>query len=85
MAAAEPEKVINGIIKKYLKWEGNLFLAEKLFVVNSIIQHLLGGGKYKSIDKKILLEYSILIDQYLKNDIDIRWEDGKLVVEGYNR
>lgn len=85
MGAAEPEKVISGILKKYLKQDGNLVYAQKLFVVNSIILHLLGNDKYKSIDKKILLEYSILIDQYLKNDIDIRWEDGKLVVEGYSR
>ena len=54
------------------------------FIINSIIQDLFRGKDANSIDKRLLGQYADLIDRYLKNEVDILWKDGKLMVEEVN-
>jgi hypothetical protein len=80
MTLKDPKTIILGLYHKNVKIEGNLYRTEKLFLINSIINHLFKGGAAK-LDKTMLSRYAELIDRYLKNEIDIYWEDGRLLVE----
>ena len=80
MNLKEPKKVITGIFKKYVKIEGNTIYADKLFVINSIINKLYSEDG-KAISSKTLIEYGEIINRYLKNEIDIFWKDGNILVK----
>ena len=84
MVLKDPKTIITGLYKKHAKIEGNLIKAEKLFMINSLINTLFAGIDYKNVDKKQLAEYASLVDMYIKNEVDLRWEDGKLQVEEIN-
>lgn len=83
MTLKDPKTIILGLYHKNVKVEGNLYRIEKLFLINSIISHLFKDGPTK-VDKLMLSRYAELIDRYIKNEIDIYWEDGKLLVEDLN-
>jgi hypothetical protein len=81
MNVKDPQKIISGLVQKYVKREGNIIYADKLFVINSIICQLFDGVDYRQVDKKVLAEYGYIIDRYLKNEVDICWKDGRVQVE----
>jgi len=81
MQFIEPKKIIRNLYKKYAIIEGNLVMANKLFIINTVINYILKDGDYRSIKTKDLVEYGEIINRYLKNEVDIYWEDDKLLVE----
>lgn len=81
MERVEPRKIIRNLYKKYAIIEGNLIDAHKLFIINTVINHLFKDGDYRKIKTKELTEYGELISRFLKEEVDIYWEDDKLLVE----
>lgn len=81
MQLVEPKKIIRNLYKKYAIIEGNLVMADKLFIINTVINYIFKDGDYKSIKNKDLAEYGEIISRYLKNEVDIYWEDDRLLVE----
>jgi len=81
MQFVEPKKIIRNLYKKYAIIEGNLVMADKLFVINTVINYIFKDGDYKNIKNKDLAEYGEIISRYLKNEVDIYWEDDRLLVE----
>jgi len=81
MQFVEPKKIIRNLYKKYAIIEGNLVVANKLFVINTVINYIFKDGDYKNINTKHLAEYGEIINRYLKNEVDIYWEDDRLLVE----
>lgn len=81
MQFVEPKKIIRNLYKKYAIIEGNLVMADKLFIINTVINYIFKDGDYRSIKTKYLAEYGEIISRYLKNEVDIYWEDDKLLVE----
>ena len=81
MDRVEPRKIIRNLYKKYAIIEGNLIDAHKLFIINTVINHLFKDGDYRKVKTKELTEYGELISRFLKEEVDIYWEDDKLLVE----
>lgn len=80
MNLKDPKKVITGIFKKYVKIDGNIIYADKLFVINSIINQIY-NEETQTVSSKKLLEYGEIINRYLKNEVDILWKDGNIMVK----
>ena len=80
MNLKDPKKVITGIFKKYVKIDGNIIYANKLFVINSIINQIYNEDT-QTVSSKKLLEYGEIINRYLKNEVDILWKDGNIMVK----
>ena len=79
MRLRDPKTIIRNLFNKYAKIDGNVVHAEKMFIINSVIKYLFENDA-KKIDKEEIALYGDIIDKYLKNEVDILWEDGKLVV-----
>ena len=77
----DPKKIIRGLFEKYAIKEDNVVFAEKLFIINSVINYLFKDKYYSDIDKNMILDYGELINKYLKGEVDIFWKDGTLMVE----
>ena len=77
----EPKKIIRNLYKKYATIDGNLVDANKLFVINTIINFIFKDKDYRRVNTKQLAEYGELISRFLKNEVDIYWKDDKLLVE----
>lgn len=83
MTAREPKQIITSIFKKYVKIEDNTIYADKLFMINSVISHLF-KNKYDKGFSKTLVEHGEIINRYLNNEVDIYWEDGRIMVKELN-
>ena len=81
MERVEPKKIIRNLYRKYAIVHGNLIDANKLFVINTIINYIFKDKDYRRIDSKKLADYGELISRFLKEEVDIYWEDDKLLVE----
>jgi hypothetical protein len=81
MERVEPKKIIRNLYRKYAIIDGNLIDADKLFVINTVINYIFKDKDYRSINTKELAEYGELINRYLKEEVDIYWEDDRLLVE----
>lgn len=78
MNVREPSKIIRNLYKKYAKKEENIIFADKLFMINTIINYIFKDKGPTEVDKKELAYYGDLIDRYLKNEVDIFWDHDKL-------
>jgi hypothetical protein len=81
MDRIEPKKIVRNLYKKYAIVKGNLIDANKLFIINTVINHIFIGEDYRKVNTKQLAEYGELISRFLDNEVDIYWEDDKLLVE----
>ena len=81
MTVKDPKTIIRNLYQKYAKRSENIIHAEKIFIINSLIKDLFTGHDANSVDKRLLAQYAELIDRYLKNEVDIYWKDGKLMVD----
>ena len=81
MQRVEPKKIIRNLYKKYAIVDGNLVDANKLFIINTIINYIFKDKEYKKVDSKQLADYGELISRFLKEEVDIYWKDDKLLVE----
>ena len=74
MQLVEPKKIIRNLYKKYAIIEGNLVMADKLFIINTVINYIFKDGDPKNISTKHLAEYGEIISRYLKNEVYIGGE-----------
>lgn len=65
---------------KHFFYEGNVFRAEKLFVVYSVVTWVVAEAKSGEFDEEQVKNYLNAISAYLKGDIDMFWESGTLYV-----
>jgi hypothetical protein len=80
MTIKQPKQIVNSIYKKYAIIEENVIYADKLFIINTVINYIFRDNDRRAMSKK-LLEYGEIITRYLNNDVDIYWEDDKLLVK----
>ena len=80
MTAKQPKQIITSIFKKYTKVDGNTVYADKLFIINTIINYLFREENKKNINKD-LVYYGEIINRYLNNEVDIYWKSGKIMVK----
>lgn len=83
MILKDPKQIITSLFKKYAKVEDNTIYAEKLFIINSVINSLFRESDNKNFNKK-LVEYGEIINRYLKNEIDIYWSGDTIMVKELN-
>ncbi len=79
----EAKKFIKDLIGagKHFYYKDNVFYAEKLFVVNSVISWVITRAKTGEFDRSQVKNYLNVISAYLNGSIDIFWEDGALYVK----
>lgn len=77
----EPKKIIRDLFLKYATIEENVVHADKLFIINTVINYVFKNNDYRTIDKKLLLEYGELLNRYLKNEVDIYWQGDTIMVK----
>lgn len=80
MTLKQPKQIINGLFSKYAILEDNVVYAEKLFIINTVINYVF-KERDRDITSKRLLKYGEIITRYLNNEIDIYWKDDKLFVK----
>lgn len=80
MTLKDPKTVIRNLYQKYLEKEENIIYADKLFVINTVINFLFAGKSYKELDQFKIARYGEFIHKYLQGEVDIYWEDGILMI-----
>jgi len=75
------EKEISKLLKKYLKQDGNVCYAEKLFVAKSVLLWVYENNK----EQKAIKYYIGEIDRYLNGEITLYWEDGTIRIRKDNQ
>lgn len=80
MVIREPKTIIRNLFNKYSKIKDNVIYAEKLFVINTIINELFRDKDKKPPNKSELMYYGEVIDKYLKDELDIKWKDGRILI-----
>jgi hypothetical protein len=80
MTVKHPKQIISSLFKKYAILEENVIFADKLFVINTVINFIFKENNNRVTSKR-LLEYGELITRYLNNEVDIYWQDDKLMVK----
>ena len=81
MNLKDPKKIIRNLFDKHAKKKDNVVFAEKLFIINSVINYIFKDKYYTEIDKVKLIEYGEIINRYLRDEVDIYWKDDTLMVE----
>lgn len=78
----EAETFIKDIIRegKYFYYEDNVFMAEKLFVVSSVVHWVVEKAKSGEFDSAQVRNYLNVVASYLNGKIEIFWENGSLYV-----
>ena len=78
----EAQAFIRDIIREgnYFYYEDNVFHAEKLFVVNSVIVWVVERAKSGEFDSAQVKNYLNAIASYLSGKLDIFWDNGTLYV-----
>lgn len=78
----EAEAFIKDIIKegKYFYYVDNVFHAEKLFVINSVVRWVVLKAKSGDFDQSQVRNYLSAVASYLNGKIDIFWDNGSLYV-----
>lgn len=83
MVPREPKNIIRNLFNKYAEKKDNVVYAEKLFLINTIINDLFKDSDKKPPNKNDLIYYGEVIDRYLKNELDIKWRDGKILISEF--
>lgn len=84
MHVKDPKTIIRNLYYKHVKIEENISYAEKLFIVNTVINYLFKDKTYKELDQFQIARYGELINKYLHDEVDIYWEDGIVMVRDLN-
>lgn len=85
MVPREPKTIIRNLFNKYAKTKDNVVYAEKLFLINTIINDMFKDSDKKPPNKSDLMYYGEVIDRYLKNQLDIKWKDGKILISEFQQ
>jgi len=76
----DPKKILRNLFDKHSQKIDNVVYAEKIFIINTIINYLFKDKDYRELDKYKIIEYGEIINRYLQDEVDIYWKDGKLMV-----
>lgn len=80
ISSKNKDEAIKFILKSHLKIDKNLFLSHKLFVAKSAINWIFDHGK----DINIIKYYLKDVEKYLNGDLELLWEDGKILKKKAN-
>ena len=80
MNLKSPKQIIRNLFHKHSERLDNVIYADKLFIINTIVNYLFKDKDYSSLNKAKIAEHGELINRYLENEVDIYWEDGILMV-----
>lgn len=83
MTLKQPKQIITSIFKKYAKIQDNVVYADKLFVINTVVNTLFKNRNNKNFNKE-LVEYGEIINRYLNNEVDIFWEGDTIMVKEFD-
>lgn len=80
MNLKSPKQIIRNLFHKHSDKLDNVIYADKLFIINTIVNYLFKDKDYSSLNKAKVAEYGELINRYLEDEVDIYWKDGILMV-----
>lgn len=80
MKLKDRKQVMRDFFRARMTKENNVINANKFFIINSIINYIYDAEEEKE-RMELLVVYGDLISKYLKNEVDLRWEDGRIVVD----
>lgn len=81
MQLKDPKNIIRNLFTKYAKIEDNVVYAEKIFIINSVVKYIYRDAGKNSVNKDELMLYGEAIDRYLKNEVDIVWKHGNIIIK----
>lgn len=84
MTIKDPKKILRDLFEKYASKEENVVYADKIFIINTVINYLFKDKQYWELDKHTVMEYGEIINKYLAEEVDIYWQDGVLMVRDRN-
>jgi len=67
--------------EKCISFENNIIHAEKAFFISSVIKWCVKEREKKELTDSRVNKYFRLLKQYLNEDLDLYWEDGKIMVD----
>ena len=75
------KKEKNNLIKWFidegaLKQEDNLYIADRVFRANSIVNWIKKNSINKTLNKKEIEENMLIVRMFLQNKINLEWENG---------
>ncbi len=75
-------EVIKGSVSNF-SIKGNVYyVGEKVFVVNSVVQWLVDKLDAGDFEKENADFYVDAINKYIRNEVNLRWDEDNLVIEG---
>jgi len=80
MKVKDPRTIIRNLFEKNIHRDENIIYADKLFIINTVINYLFKGKTYQEIDQFQIARYGEIINKYTKDEVDIYWQDGILMV-----
>jgi hypothetical protein len=80
MRLKSKQEIVRDLFKRYIYTKENIIYGHKLFVISSIINYIYEGDDEKN-KYNLMVYYSGLIDRYLKDELDLYWQDGRIQVE----
>ena len=63
-----------------ISFEDNIIYAEKAFFISSVIRWCVKEKEKRNLSDTRVNKYLRLLKQYLKEDLDLYWEDGKIII-----
>ena len=77
----EKEYVIDLLRRRsILREKDNVIYCEKAFIINSILKQCFRRSRKKKQTKEDWVRYLKIIDSYIRDKTEIRWNDGKFEV-----
>jgi len=80
MTFKDPKKILRNLFDKYHEKHDNVIYANKIFIINTVINYLFKDKDYRTLDKQKIVDYGEIINRYLADEVDIFWQDGILMV-----
>lgn len=80
MQLRDQKSIIRNLYQKHMEVVDNIVYADKLFVINTVINFLFKDKSYKDIDQFQIARYGEVINKFLHDQVDIFWQDGTLMV-----
>lgn len=78
---------IKSLIKnrEILKQDDNIYYADKLFIINSVVEWIQSRVRKDSITRSQLRNYASIIQNYLDNKLGLHWEGDDLMVSVHKK
>lgn len=80
MRVKDPKTILRNLFSEYKHKDQNVVYVEKLFIVNTVINYLFKDKSYRELDQFQIARYGELINRFLKEEVDIYWKNGRLMV-----